>query len=50
MFTDYEEMLKLDEIDTVYVAVNNHLHYEFTRKAILGRKHVICEKPSRSCR
>lgn len=44
-FTDYEEMLKLDEIDTVYVAVNNHLHYEFTRKAILAGKHVICEKP-----
>ena len=44
-YTDYEEMLKLDEIDTVYVAINNHLHYEFSKKAILAGKHVICEKP-----
>ena len=44
-YTEYEEMLKLDDIDTVYVAINNHLHYEFSKKAILAGKHVICEKP-----
>lgn len=44
-FTDYDEMLKLEEMDTVYVAVTNELHYEFCKKAILAGKHVICEKP-----
>lgn len=44
-FTDYEEMLTLEDMDTVYVAVNNHLHYDFCKKAILAGKHVICEKP-----
>lgn len=48
-FTDYDEMLKVQEIDTVYVAVTNELHYEFCKKAILAGKHVICEKPFTIC-
>ena len=48
-FTDYDEMLEVKEIDTVYVAVTNELHYEFCKKAILAGKHVICEKPFTVC-
>lgn len=48
-FTDYDEMLRVKEIDTVYVAVTNELHYEFCKKAILAGKHVICEKPFTVC-
>lgn len=44
-YTDYEEMLKNEDIDTIYVAVNNHLHYDFSKLAIEYGKHVICEKP-----
>lgn len=44
-FLDYEEMLAKADIDTVYVAVNNHLHFDFCKKALLAGKHVICEKP-----
>ncbi|MBO0452265.1 Gfo/Idh/MocA family protein [Candidatus Enterococcus murrayae] len=44
-YTDYDEMLKNTEIDTIYVGVPNHLHYMFTKKALLADKHVICEKP-----
>ncbi len=44
-YTDYEEMLADEKIDTVYVAVTNELHYEFAKKALLRGKHVICEKP-----
>lgn len=44
-YTHYDEMLKSPEIDTIYVAVNNQLHYSFAKKALLADKNVICEKP-----
>lgn len=44
-YTDYDEMLGNPEIDTIYVGVPNHLHYVFTKKALMADKHVICEKP-----
>ena len=43
-FYDYDEMLASD-IDTVYVALPNFLHYSFSKKALEAGKHVICEKP-----
>lgn len=43
-FYDYDELLKSD-IDTVYVALPNHLHYAFSKKALEMGKHVIIEKP-----
>lgn len=42
--TKIEELLADPEIDTVYVALPNHLHYEFAKKALEADKHVICEK------
>lgn len=44
-YTDYDSMLQDDMVEVVYVAVPNHLHYEFSRKAVLAGRHVICEKP-----
>lgn len=44
-YYDYDEMLTDTEIDVIYVAVPNHLHYEFAKKALLAGKHVILEKP-----
>lgn len=44
-YTDYEKMLHNTDIDTIYIGVPNHLHYTFTKKALLAGKHVICEKP-----
>lgn len=41
----YEEMLKDREIDLIIVLLPNHLHYEFTKKALLAGKHVVVEKP-----
>lgn len=38
-------MLKNSEIDTIYIAVPNHLHYVFTKKALESEKNVVCEKP-----
>lgn len=45
VFTDYENMLESQEIDTVYIGIPNHLHYEYSKKALLFGKNVICEKP-----
>lgn len=44
-YLSVDELLKDEEVDTVYIAVPNHLHYEFTKKALHANKHVICEKP-----
>lgn len=43
-FLNYDELLDSD-VDTIYVALPNHLHYEFARKAMMRGKHVIIEKP-----
>lgn len=45
VYLDYDEMLGNSEIDAIYIAVPNHLHYEFARKALQKRKHTIVEKP-----
>lgn len=45
VYTDYNEMLENPEIDAIYVAVPNHLHYEMSLKALQAKKYVICEKP-----
>lgn len=45
VYTDYEILLGNATIDTVYVALPNHLHYQYTKAALLQGKNVICEKP-----
>ena len=51
-YDEYEECLTQD-IDAVYVALPNHLHREFTVRALEAGVHVLCEKPmavtSREC-
>lgn len=45
IYTDLDEMLKDDEIDCIYVASPNSLHYEHAKKAMQANKNVIVEKP-----
>ena len=45
VYTDLDEMLNDSEIDCVYVASPNSLHFEQSLKALKAGKHVICEKP-----
>ncbi|WP_032091837.1 Gfo/Idh/MocA family protein [Necropsobacter rosorum] len=43
-FFDYDAMLASD-LDTIYIALPNHLHFDFARRALMADKHVILEKP-----
>lgn len=44
-YTNLQEMMNDAEIDTIYVASPNSLHYEQTLLALNNGKHVINEKP-----
>ncbi len=45
VYTDLDAMLADPNINTVYVASPNSLHYAQTKMALEAGKHVICEKP-----
>ena len=45
IFTDLNEMAKDSEIDAVYIASPNSLHFEQAMLMVENKKHVIVEKP-----
>ena len=45
VYTDYAEMLTRTDIDFVYIALPNTLHYGPARQALLAGHNVLCEKP-----
>ncbi|RSK28714.1 gfo/Idh/MocA family oxidoreductase [Bacillus sp. HMF5848] len=45
-FTDLETMAMSSDIDAVYLASPNSLHFEQAKLFIKQKKHIICEKPS----
>ena len=44
-FTDYKEMLRMEELQAVSVALPNYLHASVTLDCLQAGLHVLCEKP-----
>jgi len=44
-YGNWETMLAQGDIDVVHVCSPNNLHAPMAKKALLARKHVVCEKP-----
>jgi predicted dehydrogenase len=44
-FEGYQALLESDLIDAIYISLPNHLHAEWSIKAMQAGKHVLCEKP-----
>lgn len=44
-YGSYEEMLEDEEVEAVYIATPNSMHYENCKSCLRAGKHVLCEKP-----
>lgn len=44
-YTDINDFLDDKNIDVVYIALPNSLHFEYALKALKAKKHVLLEKP-----
>ncbi len=42
---DLDKLLSDEEIDVIYVALPNGLHYQYAKKALEAGKNALCEKP-----
>ena len=45
-YEDWNELLKIDEIDIVIIATPNNLCYEIMKECIKYKKHILVEKPA----
>lgn len=44
-YSDFDEMLTDEKIDSVHICTPHYLHFEMIKKALAAGKQVVCEKP-----
>src|SRR5215467_12948391 len=44
-YTDYQELLRRDDIDVISICTPPHLHSRMVIDSLKAGKHVLCEKP-----
>ena len=42
----YDEVLKNENIDAIYIATLNNSHIDLIKKACVSKKKILCEKPA----
>jgi predicted dehydrogenase len=45
-FSEYENLLLIDEVDIVYISLPNSLHHKWIVKSIKNKKKILVEKPA----
>ena len=46
LYSDYEKILNNNDIDIFYVALPNHLHFEWVMRLVEKKKNILVEKPA----
>ncbi|MBQ1877797.1 MAG: Gfo/Idh/MocA family oxidoreductase [Erysipelotrichaceae bacterium] len=44
-YNNYDALLSEADVDTVYIALPNHLHFSYAKRALKAGKNVLIEKP-----
>ena len=44
-YKDFDKLAGMADVKSVYIALPNHMHLEYTVRAARAGKHVLCEKP-----